>query len=172
MDYATDIIINNATEYDGMDAWVLDVDDTCVSNALYYKLKRSYGCLPFDPLSFRAWAYRAHCPAIPAVLGLFENLRAMGFKVFLVSGRDEEGLGAATRLNLVHQGFVGYERLILRTASYRGQSAVVYKSEMRRQLMEEGYRIWGNVGDQWSDLTGHSLGNRTFKLPNPMYFVP
>lgn len=60
-----------------------------------------------------------------------------------------------------------------RTAAYKGQSAVKYKSEIRKQLVEEsGYRIWGNVGDQWSDLQGEYLGNRTFKLPNPMYFVP
>ena len=27
---------------DGMDAWILDVDDTCLSNVYYYRLKR-YG---------------------------------------------------------------------------------------------------------------------------------
>ncbi|GAU24701.1 hypothetical protein TSUD_355290 [Trifolium subterraneum] len=68
---------------DGMDAWILDVDDTCISNIFYYKSK-NYG----------------------------------------------------------------------------------------KQLEDEGYRIWGNVGDQWSDLQGNSSGNRAFKLPNPMYFVP
>jgi hypothetical protein len=56
--------------------------------------------------------------------------------------------------------------------AYKGQSAVMYKSNIRKQLEDEGYRIWGNVGDQWSDLQGNSSGNRTFKLPNPMYFVP
>jgi hypothetical protein len=51
-------------------------------------------------------------------------------------------------------------------------SAVVFKSAMRMQLMEEGYRIRGNVGDQWSDLQGDFVGDRVFKVPNPMYFVP
>lgn len=59
-----------------------------------------------------------------------------------------------------------------RTTAYKGQKAVTFKSEIRKQLVEEGYRIWGNVGDQWSDLQGEFTGNRTFKLPNPMYFVP
>lgn len=59
-----------------------------------------------------------------------------------------------------------------RTAADKGKGAVVYKSGIRKQLAEEGYRIWGNVGDQWSDLQGDFSGNRTFKLPNPMYFVP
>lgn len=157
---------------DGKDAWILDVDDTCLSNVLYYKGKR-YGCDPYDPSGFRAWAMTGECPAIPAILGLFSKLVNSGFKVFLVTGRDEERLGQVTIENLHNQGFVDYERLILRTAAYKGQGAVAYKSAIRKQLVEEeGYRIWGNVGDQWSDLQGDYLGNRTFKLPNPMYFVP
>lgn len=59
-----------------------------------------------------------------------------------------------------------------RSPAYKGKSAVVYKSAIRKGIMEEGYRLWGNVGDQWTDLQGDCLGNRTFKLPNPMYCVP
>lgn len=59
-----------------------------------------------------------------------------------------------------------------RSAGYRGQSAVEFKSAVRRRLAEEGYRIRGNVGDQWSDLQGDCAGDRVFKVPNPMYFVP
>ncbi|KAF7143583.1 hypothetical protein RHSIM_Rhsim05G0232700 [Rhododendron simsii] len=165
---------------DGLDAWILDVDDTCISNVFYYRGKR-FGCDPFDPDGFRKWALRGGCPAIPAVQRLFNNLVGSGFKVFLVTGRDEETLGQATLDNLHNQGFIGYEKLIMRSAAYRGQSAVAYKSEIRKQLEgggsggdigAGGYRIWGNVGDQWSDLQGNCTGNRTFKLPNPMYFVP
>ncbi|KAL9152727.1 hypothetical protein ABFS82_10G001700 [Erythranthe guttata] len=157
--------------YDGFDAWIFDVDDTCISNLFYYKGKR-YGCEPFDPLAFKAWALNGACPAIPDVLRLFNKLIQTGFKVFLVTGRNEDTLGQATVQNLDDQGFFGYERLFLRNDSYKGQSAITYKSDIRRQLVGEGYRIWGNVGDQWSDLQGDYVGNRTFKLPNPMYFVP
>ncbi|KAG8377149.1 hypothetical protein BUALT_Bualt09G0138500 [Buddleja alternifolia] len=156
---------------DGFDAWILDVDDTCISNLFYYRRKR-YGCEPYDPLGFRTWALKGGCPAIPDVLGLFNKLIESGFKVFLVTGRDEATLGQVTIDNLSNQGFFGYERLILRGSAYKGQSAISYKSEIRKQLVGEGYRIWGNVGDQWSDLQGDYAGNRTFKLPNPMYFIP
>lgn len=71
-------------------------------------------CDPFDPVGFRTWALRRGCPAIPAVLRLFNNLVDRGFKVFLVTGRDEETLGQATLDNLHRQGFIGYEKLILR----------------------------------------------------------
>ncbi|KAJ6765370.1 ATPASE H+-TRANSPORTING V1 SUBUNIT E1A-RELATED [Salix purpurea] len=132
-----------APSSDGMDAWILDVDDTCISNVLYYRGKR-YGCDPYDPAAFRAWALKGGCPAIPAVLALFSYLVQSGFKVFLVTGRDQETLGQVTLDNLHYEGFVGYKRLILRTAEFKGQSAVAYKSEIRRQIEEEGYRIWGN----------------------------
>lgn len=59
-----------------------------------------------------------------------------------------------------------------RTAENKKQMAATYKTTIRKQLMEEGYSIWGNVGDQWSDIQGEYSGNRTFKIPNPMYFVP
>lgn len=127
---------------DGMDAWILDVDDTCFSNLFYYRLKR-YGythlltcrlkihnfkkkmwlmvcylltcrCDPYDPTGFRAWAMRGGSPAIEPVLELFNKLIETGFKVFLVTGRDEETLRQATVENLENQGFSGYERLIMR----------------------------------------------------------
>ncbi|KAF5176957.1 acid phosphatase [Thalictrum thalictroides] len=166
--YIDEILLTNTTD---TRAWILDVDDTCISNLLYYTGKR-FGCDPFDPMGFKTWAIRGECPAIPAVLRLFRKLIQTGFKVFLLTGRDEETLGQPTIQNLHSQGFVGYERLILRTRDYKGKSAVSFKSAMRKQLVEQGYTIWGSVGDQWSDLVGDCLGERTFKLPNPMYFVP
>lgn len=165
--YLKDVI----PESDGKDAWILDIDDTCISNIMYYRRKR-FGGDPYDPAAFKMWVHNRSCAAIPAILQLFTKLNSVGFKVFLLSGRDEETLGPSTIENLHSQGFMGYERLILRNGEYRGQSAVAFKSAIRKQLIAEGFRIRGNVGDQWSDLTGDYPGDRTFKLPNPMYFVP
>ncbi|XP_031247492.1 acid phosphatase 1 [Pistacia vera] len=167
LSYVNEIVVSD----DGMDAWILDVDDTCISNVFYYRGKR-YGCDPYDPSGFKAWALKGGCPSIPAMLVLFSKLVEGGFKIILVTGRDEATFGEVTRENLRNQGFSGYEKLIMRSESDRGKTAVAYKSGIRKQLMEEGYRIWGNVGDQWSDLQGEYVGNRTFKIPNPMYFVP
>ncbi|PKU74023.1 Acid phosphatase 1 [Dendrobium catenatum] len=49
---------------------------------------------------------------------------------------------------------------------------MLYKSEKRSEMVADGYRIHGNSGDQWSDLLGSNTGNRSFKLPNPMYYIP
>jgi len=38
-------------------------------------------------------------------------------------------------------------------------------------LEEEGWRIIGNSGDQWSDILGTNTGDRTFKLPDPLYYI-
>ncbi|KAL6006047.1 hypothetical protein ACLOJK_040092 [Asimina triloba] len=51
------------------------------------------------------------------------------------------------------------------------RTAVVYKSGKRKQLEGEGYRILGNMGDQWSDILGTNAGQRTFKVPDPMYYI-
>ncbi|EXB74597.1 Acid phosphatase 1 [Morus notabilis] len=50
-------------------------------------------------------------------------------------------------------------------------TAVEYKSAERKKLEDAGYKIVGNIGDQWSDLLGTNTGCRTFKLPDPMYYV-
>ncbi|XP_042404455.1 uncharacterized protein LOC121994512 isoform X1 [Zingiber officinale] len=127
---------------------------------------------PYDSRAYVSWVLRGACPAIPQVLGVYRKLMERGFQVFLVTGRSEDVLGASTVENLAAQGFDGHHRLIMRSAAYRGYGAVPYKSTIRRQLVAEGYRIRGNVGDQWSDLLGECVGDRTFKIPNPMYFIP
>ncbi|KAG8063493.1 hypothetical protein GUJ93_ZPchr0003g17739 [Zizania palustris] len=155
---------------DGLDAWVLDIDDTCLSNLLYYESKQ-FGA--YDPSAFKMWASKGACPGIRPVLELYDTLQYKGFKVFLLSGRDQETLATCTSQNLESEGFSGYERLIMRSPEYRGQSSSMFKSAMRKRLVEEdGYRIRGNVGDQWSDLQGDFVGDRVFKIPNPMYYVP
>lgn len=71
-------------------------------------------CRPYDPVAFRMWASRGICPGIPAMQWLFQTLKARGFRVFLVTGRDEETLGSSTVANLNAAGFSGYDRLIMR----------------------------------------------------------
>ena len=46
-----------------------------------------------------------------------------------------------------------------------------YKSDVRKQLISNGYHIWGILGDQYSSIEGPPSGIRAFKLPNPMYYV-
>ncbi|GJN29709.1 hypothetical protein PR202_gb17960 [Eleusine coracana subsp. coracana] len=155
---------------DGRDAWVFDIDETLLSNLPYYA-DHGYGLELFDHHAFDEWVERAEAPAIPSSLKLYKEVRELGFKIFLLTGRSE-GHQDVTVENLKKQGFHDWDKLILRAAVDRNKTAMTYKSEKRKEMEAEGYRILGNSGDQWSDLLGSSVAVRSFKLPNPMYYIP
>jgi hypothetical protein len=48
---------------------------------------------------------------------------------------------------------------------------VHFKAPERRKLADQGYTILFSIGDQESDLIG-GYAERTFKLPNPVYYLP
>ncbi|KAJ0095013.1 hypothetical protein Patl1_15816 [Pistacia atlantica] len=60
----------------------------------------------------------------------------------------------------------------LKGISDQGKPTDLYNSEKRSELVKEGYKIHGSSGDQWSDLVGFVVAERSFKLPNPMYYIP
>ncbi|KAG2609284.1 acid phosphatase 1-like [Panicum virgatum] len=155
---------------DGRDAWVFDVDETLLSNLPYYA-DHGYGLELFDHQKFDRWVERGEARAIPSSLELYNEVRELGFKTFLLTGRSEGHQGVTVE-NLKKQGFHDWDKLILRAACDREKAATVYKSEKRKEMEEEGYRILGNSGDQWSDLLGSPMSVRSFKLPNPMYYIP
>ncbi|KAH9323350.1 hypothetical protein KI387_017989 [Taxus chinensis] len=93
-----------------------------------------------------------------------------GVKIIIITSRGEQ-LRDATAKNLVKVGYTGWTDLILRAESDIGKTAKDYKSERRVALEKNGYRILGNIGDQWSDILGVKAGHRTFKLPNSLYYI-
>ncbi|KAJ4783521.1 hypothetical protein LUZ62_034767 [Rhynchospora pubera] len=155
---------------DGMDAWIFDIDETLLSNLPYYT-SHGYGLELFNAHEFDIWVEKAIAPAIESSLILYEEVRSLGFKIFLLTGRSEGHMNVTIE-NLKRAGFLHWDKLILRGPNDKGKTATAYKSEKRREIEEEGYRIQGNSGDQWSDLLGYSVSSRSFKLPNPMYFIP
>ncbi|GAV85915.1 Acid_phosphat_B domain-containing protein [Cephalotus follicularis] len=154
---------------DGKDAWIFDIDETLLSNLPYYQL-HGFGSETFDEASFNQWVDLAVAPALPASLNLYNQLKLLGFKVVLLTGRSEAQRNV-TGKNLLYAGYRDWERLFLRGLSDKGKPATVYKSEKRQELVNKGYRIHGSSGDQWSDLMGFAIAERSFKLPNPMYYI-
>ncbi|XP_044467732.1 acid phosphatase 1-like [Mangifera indica] len=155
---------------DGKDVWIFDIDDTLLSNLPYYQ-EHGYGSEIFDPVEFDKWVEKAMAPAIEPSLKLYEEVLKSGFKIFLLTGRYENKR-AATIDNLINAGFQNWDKLILRDAEDHGKLAIIYKSEKRNDMVKNGFRILGNSGDQWSDILGSSMSTRSFKLPNPMYYIP
>jgi predicted secreted acid phosphatase len=60
----------------------------------------------------------------------------------------------------------------LRGPHPKQQSTTEYKSGERRKIVDAGYRIILNVGDQLSDLNGNPQAERSVELPNPFYYIP
>ena len=155
-------------------AIVLDVDETALSNWPAMRVNGWYrisegGCdLEKGPCNVRAFQAMARSKAIPATLALAQEARKLGVAVFFITGRPVR-LQEATEKNLREQGYE-FAGLILRPATSTGPSVVEFKAPERRKIQEQGYTIILNVGDQQSDLDG-GYAERTYKLPNPVYFV-
>ncbi|KAK9066205.1 hypothetical protein SSX86_013526 [Deinandra increscens subsp. villosa] len=152
---------------DGKDVWVFDVDETTLSNV---PLLATTGWQLMAENSVE-WFAKGESPAIPGPLKLYKKLVKLGFKIVFLTGLSKDFTEIRIR-NLKAAGYTKWEKLILKKVD-DNRGAVAYKSSERKALEEEGgYRIRGNMGDQWSDLVGTNTGDRTFKLPNPMYYVP
>lgn len=155
---------------DGKDAWVFDIDETLLSNLPYY-IDHGFGLELFDHSEFDKWVERGVAPAIAPSLKLYQRVIDLGYRVFLLTGRKESHR-LVTVENLINAGFQNWDKLILRSPDEQHKMATLYKSEKRDEMVKEGYRIRGNSGDQWSDLLGSSMSQRSFKLANPMYYIP
>ncbi|WOL09134.1 hypothetical protein Cni_G17887 [Canna indica] len=153
---------------DGKDAWVFDIDETSLSILPYYA-RHGFGVEPYNATSSNEWVDLGIAPALPESLKLYRKLLSLGFKVVFLTGRPEERRNI-TVVNLKRAGFKKWEKLLLRGEGMDG-TAVAFKSSERAKLVETGFRIVGNIGDQWSDILGSPEGARTFKLPDPMYYI-
>jgi predicted secreted acid phosphatase len=156
-------------------AAVFDIDETSLSNWPAYRAngwgRITAGPCDLDngPCGLRTWQAMAQSKAIPSTLALARRARDMGVAVFFISGRPPN-LREATERNLRAEGYE-WERVILLPEGASFKSAVDFKAPERRKLSDEGYTILFSIGDQQSDLAG-GYAERTFKLPNPVYFLP
>ncbi|PON66821.1 Acid phosphatase [Trema orientale] len=154
---------------DGKDAWIFDVDDTLLSTIPYYK-KHGFGGQKRNTTSLESWMRKSKAPALTHTLDIFNEIKDKGLKIFLISSRKET-LRSHTVDNLIDVGYHGWSGLSLRGLEDELLEVQEYKSAVRQRLVDEGYRIWGIVGDQWSSLGGHPSAKRTFKLPNSIYYL-
>jgi len=145
-------------------AIVFDVDETLLSNLSAIEADN----FTFGPQS-QAEATNEIGKAIPSSLQLFNDAKARGLTIFLITGR-RENTRAHTESNLQREGFTGYKQLVLKPDAST-DSTVVYKSGARAAIEKQGYKIVANVGDQYSDLAGGHAAS-AFKLANPFYFLP
>jgi hypothetical protein len=178
----------------GTKAIVLDVDDTTLETYNY----EIFSNWAFNPTTNAQFVTDQSFPAVPGMVDMVNAAEREGYAIFFLTGRGE-AQEAATIGNLTADGIgvdAGYPKpttlndgedgLFTKpaVANYpdylkaacagdpNGSCTTIhYKSATRAHIESLGYDIVGNFGDQFSDLTG-GFADRTFKMPNPNYFLP
>lgn len=147
-------------------AIVLDIDETSVSN---YK---NMAARDFSDNKQKVDQdmMAANAPAIAPMLSLYNTALRQHVAVFFVTGRTES-LKTPTDKNLKRAGYHDWAGLYLKPNHYKKSSASTFKTQARAAITKKGYTIIASIGDQKSDLTG-GYAEKTFKLPNPYYYIP
>ena len=156
-------------------AVILDVDDTTL-NTYSYEI---YSNFAFNPTTNAAFVNAGIFPAVPGMPALVSHAVQDGYTIFFLTGRPE-AQRAGTIANLTTAGYpVVSDQLYLKdqvnqpwlSSCSPTCTTTQYKSLTRQHIESLGYDIVANFGDQFSDLNG-GFADETFKLPNPMYFLP
>jgi len=146
-------------------AVVFDIDETALSNVAHMR-SLGWGYIPGD---WDEWVARGEAPAIAPVLLLFRAAQHASVDTIFITGRREQRDGPGTVKNLSMAGYTGYTRLVFMPEGIH-QPTGPFKAEVRRRLVEQGFTIIANIGDQQSDLSG-GYAEKTFKLPGPFYIT-
>jgi HAD superfamily, subfamily IIIB (Acid phosphatase) len=144
-------------------AIVLDIDETSLSNYQQLNLN-NFGNAT---VALATAAVAGTSPAIAPTLDLYQRARAAGISVFAITGRPA-AIETQTRQNLNSAGYTDLAGIFFKPTS---EAVIPFKSGQRAALEGQGYRIVANIGDQESDLAG-GHADRSFKVPNPFYFIP
>jgi predicted secreted acid phosphatase len=176
-------------------AILLDVDDT--SLATYnYEIASNWA---YNPTSNAAYVTGELFPAVPGMVDLVKSAQKQGYAIFFLTGRpatqeavtlgnltdsDTIGLDAGyptpTALKDGEDGlftkpaiadYPDYLKSACAADTKGSCTTIHYKSATRAHIESLGYDIVANFGDQYSDLNG-GFADKTFKLPNPMYYLP
>jgi len=175
-------------------AILLDVDDTSLAT-WNYEIVSNWA---YNPTTNSAYVLGQQFPAVPGMVQMASKAEREGYAIFYLTGRGT-AQEAATLGNLtadgvgVDAGFPkptalgnGEDGLFTKpdvtaypdylktacAADLGGKCTTIhYKSATRAHIESLGYNIVANFGDQYSDLKG-GYADRTFKLPNPNYFLP
>jgi len=165
-------------KFSGTPAVLFDIDDTTL-NTYSYEI---YSNFVFNPTTNAAFVNAGVFPAVFGMPDLVQQAQAEGYTLFYLTGRPISQF-APTKGNLVAVGYpdVPDSQVYLKdlTAPWLSSCATStpvctttqYKSLTRQHIESLGYDIVANFGDQFSDLNG-GFADRTFKIPNPMYFLP
>ncbi len=175
-------------------AILLDVDDTSLAT-WNYEIASNWA---YNPTTNADFVLNQKFPAVPGMVDMVKAAEREGYAIFFLTGRgaaqEQATLGNLTADGVgVDAGYPkptalsnGEDGLFTKPAvanypDYLKQACagdpngscttIHYKSATRAHIESLGYDIVANFGDQFSDLKG-GFADRTFKLPNPNYYLP
>jgi hypothetical protein len=168
------------THRHGRLAIILDVDDTTL---VTYNFEIAVNFV-FNPVTQAEYVNGERFREVFGMPALANWAAAHGITVFFLTGRNHAQRDG-TAGNLTKVGFTVpvdethlYLKYLATDTSFPAYlpcaptcTTTEYKSLTRAHIESLGYDIAGNFGDQFSDLNG-GFADRTFKMPNPMYFLP
>ncbi|MES2695181.1 MAG: HAD family acid phosphatase [Verrucomicrobiota bacterium] len=146
-------------------AIVFDLDETLLMNYPHI-VKNDFGYLPEV---WNGWVAEGTAPAIEPVRRVYRTARRLGVSVIYITGRPEPQYDA-TKRNLQMIECADFVALVCKPDAMKSATAATFKAGVRERMTKEGWTIVASVGDQQSDLDG-GFAERTFKLPNPFYFI-
>ncbi|MEI6094017.1 MAG: HAD family acid phosphatase [Gammaproteobacteria bacterium] len=144
-------------------AIVLDIDETSLSN--YANMQQDD--FANNPAKISEELLAAEEPAIQPMLDLYQQAVQNDIAVFFITGRDQS-FRDATIQNLRAAGYTQWSGLSFKNGKI---PTIAYKTAERAKISQQGYTIIASFGDQDSDFVG-GYAQRTFKLPNPFYYLP
>ena len=148
-------------------AVVFDIDETTLTNVRQI-IANDFG---YVPKVWDAWVADGKAPAIIPVQTIYDTAVRNKVDVFFITGRKESER-ASTERNLREVGYDTWAKIYFKPEPELDQTLTTkgFKIDVRRKLVQEGYVIIANIGDQDSDLAG-GYAERTYKLPNPFYLA-
>ncbi len=177
-----------------MKAIVLDVDDTTLATWNY----EIFSNWAYNPSTNATFVTGQQFPAVPGMVAMVNEAAQEGYAIIFLTGRPatqeadtlgnltSDGVGVdagypvPTTLNDGEDGLftkpavADYPDYLLAACAGDPNGSCTtqhYKTATRAHIESLGYDIVANFGDQFSDLLG-GFADRTFKLPNPNYFLP
>jgi putative acid phosphatase of HAD superfamily subfamily IIIB len=173
--------------HQGAPSILFDIDDTTL-NTFSYEIYSNFVFNPTTNGFFVNAGSASVFPAVPGMVDLEKAAEAKGYDVYFLTGRPISQT-AGTLANLTDAGYdVDPSHVFLKDTTAATEpwlapcvdptthaftcTTIQYKSLTRQHIEQDlGADIVANFGDQFSDLTG-GFADRTFKIPNPMYFLP
>ena len=186
--------LRHARHPHGIKAVLFDVDDTTLLTWNY----EIFSNWAFNPTTNATFVTEQRFPAVFGMVELARAAAQQGYAIFFLTGRGaaveaatlgnltadgvgvDAGYPAPTTLNNGEDGlftkpavanYPDYLQAACAGDPNGSCTTVHYKSATRAHIESLGYDIVANFGDQYSDLDG-GYADKTFKLPNPSYYLP